>query len=88
GAHIQTIAAQSPQNPHGHSNWVITLVYSLNGKQIASGSWDNTIKLWERSSSNNEDAYERAQQDAVRKKYQPILAEIVRKKMEKQLNND
>ncbi|MDR3550456.1 MAG: WD40 repeat domain-containing protein, partial [Candidatus Babeliales bacterium] len=64
-------------------NSVAALAYSPDGKQLASGSSDCTIKLWERSSSNNEDAYERAQQDAVRKKYQPVLAEIVRKKMEK-----
>ncbi len=38
------------QNTHillGHGSYVQTLAFNLNGKQIASGSRDNTIKIWE-----------------------------------------
>jgi WD40 repeat protein/uncharacterized caspase-like protein len=31
----------------GHSNNVSTVAFSPDGKTLASGSWDNTIKLWE-----------------------------------------
>ncbi|MGB3208654.1 MAG: serine/threonine-protein kinase [Crinalium sp.] len=30
----------------GHSNLVRSVAFSLDGKILASGSWDNTIKLW------------------------------------------
>ncbi|MEC4817872.1 MAG: AAA family ATPase, partial [Scytonema sp. PMC 1069.18] len=31
----------------GHSSWVMSVVFSPDGKHIASGSSDNTIKLWD-----------------------------------------
>src|SRR6266542_2550487 len=31
----------------GHSNNVSSVAFSPDGKTLASGSWDNTIKLWE-----------------------------------------
>lgn len=34
----------------GHSDWVESVAFSPNGKILASGSWDNTVKLWDVSS--------------------------------------
>ncbi|GCA95717.1 serine/threonine-protein kinase [Microcystis aeruginosa] len=31
----------------GHSDWVWSVVYSPDGHYLASGSWDNPIKIWE-----------------------------------------
>jgi WD40 repeat protein/putative methionine-R-sulfoxide reductase with GAF domain len=33
----------------GHSGWVTTIAFSPDGKRLASGSWDQTVKLWEPS---------------------------------------
>jgi WD40 repeat protein len=33
----------------GHSGWVTTIAFSPDGKRLASGSWDQTVKLWELS---------------------------------------
>jgi WD40 repeat protein len=30
----------------GHGNWVNSVAFSPDGKTLASGSSDNTIKLW------------------------------------------
>ncbi|KAJ5740649.1 G-protein beta WD- 40 repeats containing protein [Penicillium malachiteum] len=35
------------QTLEGHSNWVHIVIFSPDGKQIASGSLDRTIKLWD-----------------------------------------
>jgi WD40 repeat protein len=31
----------------GHSNTVFSVAYSPNGKHIVSGSYDNTVKVWD-----------------------------------------
>ena len=30
----------------GHTGWVKTVAWSPNGTRLASGSWDNTVQLW------------------------------------------
>ncbi len=36
----------------GHSNWVTAAGFSPDGTRIISGSWDNTIKLWDAESGS------------------------------------
>src|SRR5260370_36037715 len=38
--------AQSPRTFRGHSAWISSLAYSPDGKQLASGSADKTVKIW------------------------------------------
>jgi len=33
----------------GHTAWVMSVAYNTAGTQLASGSWDNTIKIWDMS---------------------------------------
>jgi serine/threonine protein kinase len=37
---------------NGHSDWVFTVAFSPDGEMLASGSFDNTIKLWEIKTGN------------------------------------
>ena len=34
-------------HPQGHTAWVASVSFSPDGKKLASGSWDETIKLWD-----------------------------------------
>ena len=31
----------------GHGHWVSTVCFSSDGKQLASGSWDRAVRLWD-----------------------------------------
>ena len=35
------------QTLHGHSGGVVSVSWSLDGKRLASGGTDNTVKVWE-----------------------------------------
>ena len=39
----------------GHSSWVTSVVFSLDGRRLASGSWDQTVKFWDVPSGNELD---------------------------------
>ncbi len=39
-------AEMVPQTNTGHTNSVLALAWSLDGRSLASGSWDKTIKIW------------------------------------------
>ena len=30
----------------GHGGWVTSVCFSPDGKQLASGSWDETVRVW------------------------------------------
>ena len=45
-APIDTKSSLSLMVQAGHSNEVDSVAFSPDGKTLASGSWDNTIKLW------------------------------------------
>lgn len=32
---------------HGHSNWVTGVAFTADGKHLASGSWDQSVKMWD-----------------------------------------
>lgn len=36
----------------GHNEWVISIIFSLDGKRIISGSFDKTIKIWNAQNGN------------------------------------
>ena len=36
--------------PQGHSDLVISVAYSSDGTQLASGSYDNTVRIWDLAS--------------------------------------
>ncbi len=34
-------------NPHGHTDDVNSVTYSMDGRRISCGSWDKTIRIWD-----------------------------------------
>ncbi len=44
GSHILTF--------HGHDNWICSIAFRADGQQLASGSADRTLKLWEASTGS------------------------------------
>src|SRR5438876_3907563 len=40
------VQGQSPLTLRGHSGWISSLAYSPDGKRLASGSADKTVKIW------------------------------------------
>ena len=44
---IRTSKSISGMTFEGHTSSVSSLAFNPNGKTLASGSWDNTIRLWD-----------------------------------------
>ena len=36
----------------GHTDWVTSVAFSPDGKDIVSGSWDKTIRMWDAQTGN------------------------------------
>ena len=35
------------EKTNAHSNWIMSVAFSPDGTKIVSGSWDETIKVWD-----------------------------------------
>ena len=35
------------EKTNAHSNWITSVAFSPDGTKIVSGSWDETIKVWD-----------------------------------------
>ncbi|RKK63627.1 Vegetative incompatibility protein HET-E-1 [Fusarium oxysporum] len=46
------------QTLEGHTNWVTSVVFSQDGKLIASGSYDHTVKIWNMATGKEERTFE------------------------------
>jgi WD40 repeat protein/serine/threonine protein kinase len=44
--HLRDLFAKNQVILRGHTREVVALAYSPDGKQLASGSWDGTVRLW------------------------------------------
>ena len=51
--HKQDIVENPNLDINGHKNCVFSVAFSSDGERIVSGSWDNTIKIWD-SMANRE----------------------------------
>jgi WD40 repeat protein len=47
---LKAITVPEPQTLNGHSGWVHAAGFSPNHRYLVSGSWDNTLRVWDRES--------------------------------------
>ncbi|KAF9163545.1 hypothetical protein BGX21_011483, partial [Mortierella sp. AD011] len=50
---IYDVTGSDPRNLEGHDDTINCIVYSPNGDQIASGSYDTTVRLWDADTSKS-----------------------------------